>query len=76
MNSSNKPNTHSRCQGPQNPLANGAFAGGLGRRSFMRFGLAGFANLSLPGMLKLRAASSAPRQERKKSVIMVWQPGG
>ena len=76
MNSSNKPNTHSRCQGPQNPLANGAFAGGLGRRSFMRFGLAGFANLSLPGMLKLRAASSALRQERKKSVIMVWQPGG
>src|SRR6185369_10604153 len=40
-------------------------------------GLAGFATLSLPGILKLRSAASpaAPSSE-KKAVIMVWQPGG
>ncbi|NNE00001.1 MAG: DUF1501 domain-containing protein [Pirellulaceae bacterium] len=61
------------------------------RRSFMRFGIAGFTSLSLPGMLRLRAASaeqssaeqssaanSDPEQssEKKTAVIMVWKPGG
>lgn len=45
------------------------------RRGFMKMGLAGFASLSLPGMLRLRAASPAPDNE-KTAVIMVWKPGG
>ena len=51
-----------------------------GRRSFMKFGLAGFASLSLPGLNRLRAeeplGSSVGPTKRRKSVIMVWQPGG
>lgn len=51
--------------------------GSHGRRSFMKLGIAGFASLSLPGMLRLRAAApSVGGQGRKTSVIMVWQPGG
>jgi hypothetical protein len=42
----------------------------------MRMGLAGFASLSLPGVMRLRAASAATAGRRKTAVIMVWQPGG
>ena len=45
------------------------------RRGFMKMGLAGFATLSLPGMLRLRAESPAAGRE-KTAVIMVWKPGG
>lgn len=52
------------------------------RRAFLQTGLAGFATLSLPGILRLQAQNAlmaadggtAPRQ--KNAVIMVWQPGG
>ncbi|MCA9023626.1 MAG: DUF1501 domain-containing protein [Planctomycetaceae bacterium] len=45
------------------------------RRGFLRMGLAGFASLSLPGVLRLRADS--PEQSRERTaVIMVWKPGG
>ncbi len=47
-----------------------------GRRGFMRFGIAGFASLSLPGMLRLRAASELEPGSEKKAVILVWKPGG
>src|SRR5690349_15849804 len=65
------------CSGPS------AF-GHAGRRGFLRMGLAGFASLSLPGLLRLRAAAPASggtnangKADRQKSaVIMVWQPGG
>ncbi|KAA5541848.1 DUF1501 domain-containing protein [Roseiconus nitratireducens] len=58
------------CPGPSgDPLQRGT------RRSFMRMGIAGFASLSLPGMLRLRAASPTA-QQAKTAVIMVWQPGG
>ncbi|QDT33512.1 hypothetical protein Mal48_27650 [Thalassoglobus polymorphus] len=46
------------------------------RRSFMKMGIAGFASLSLPGMLRLRAESPSPQKDKKTAVIMVWQPGG
>jgi len=46
------------------------------RRGFLRMGLAGFASLSLPGILRLQAESPAKKQKEKKAVIMVWQPGG
>lgn len=43
----------------------------------MQLGLAGFASLNLPGILKLQAASDSVAPARKKNaVIMVWQPGG
>jgi hypothetical protein len=63
-----------RCPGPV-PFGPG------GRRAFLQTGLAGFATLSLPGILRLRespsaqAASIAPRKANN-AVIMVWQPGG
>lgn len=61
-------------------ICHGPGSAGVGsRRSFLQTGLAGFAALSLPGLLRVRAAqaaespgTSAPR----KAVIMVWQPGG
>ncbi|MGB0595474.1 MAG: DUF1501 domain-containing protein [Rubripirellula sp.] len=46
------------------------------RRSFMRFGVAGFTSLSLPGVLRLRADSPLPESKRRKAVILVWKPGG
>ncbi len=53
--------------------------GPTGRRSFLQTGLAGFASLSLPGILKLRslqANDSASANREKTAVIMVWKPGG
>lgn len=58
--------------------------GSGGRRGFLRMGLAGFASLSLPGILRLQAAAAQARQaagettaaREKTAVIMVWQPGG
>ncbi len=52
------------CPGPQT------------RRGFMRLGLAGFASLSLPGLLRLRASGAEPAAGPKSAVIMVWKPGG
>ena len=52
------------------------------RRTFLQAGLAGFATLSLPHLMKLQAQSSlyandATKANREKTaVIMVWQPGG
>lgn len=49
--------------------------GPASRRGFMRMGLAGFASLSLPGLLRLRAETPAD-DSRRSAVIMVWKPGG
>jgi hypothetical protein len=52
------------------------------RRGFLQAGLAGFATLSLPGILRLqaqnelRASEQATGNRQKNAVIMVWQPGG
>jgi hypothetical protein len=60
----------------------GPWSGAANRRSFLQAGLAGFATLSLPGILKLQALSRArasevtPAGRDKTAVIMVWQPGG
>jgi uncharacterized protein (DUF1501 family) len=51
-------------------------AGPVSRRSFMQFGLAGMATLSWPGLFKLRAANAALPKGERKSIIMVWLPGG
>jgi len=56
--------------------------GASGRRGFMRMGLGGFASLSLPGLLRLQAASARAEEtggkptSEKSAVIMVWKPGG
>ncbi len=53
------------------------------RRGFMKMGIAGFASLSLPGVMRLRAASPLesnvggdPTHREKTAIIMVWKPGG
>ena len=52
------------------------------RRGFLQAGLAGFATLSLPGILRLQAQNALHASEtgssnrEKNAVIMVWQPGG
>ncbi len=51
-------------------------AGPLSRRGFMRVGLAGFAALSWPGLLRLRAENALKAPQEKTAIIMVWLPGG
>ncbi len=58
-----------RCRGPLVP-------GFLDRRQFMTFGLTGFASLSWPGLLRLRADNAIKPNQEKTAVILVWLPGG
>jgi hypothetical protein len=51
-------------------------AGPADRRHFLQAGLAGFAGLSLPGMLRLRAEHPTGVTPSSTAVIMVWLPGG
>ncbi len=51
-------------------------AGPLNRRGFMRIGLTGFATLSWPGLLRLRAENALKSAHEKTAIIMVWLPGG
>lgn len=68
------PSAPVRCPGPS----------GLGvadRRAFLKTGLAGFASLNLPSILRMQAQSRLHAAEttspsEKTAVIMVWQPGG
>ena len=53
-----------------------ACAGPLSRRGFMRIGLTGFATLSWPGLLRLRAENAGKPASERTAVIMVWLPGG
>ena len=46
------------------------------RREFLRVGLAGFGTLSLPGLLRLRAAAATPSAKNRTAVIIVWLRGG
>jgi uncharacterized protein (DUF1501 family) len=48
----------------------------MSRRGFMQIGLSGFAAMSLPGLLKLRAAAAAETSREKTAVILVWLRGG
>ena len=51
-------------------------AGPLNRRGFMQIGLTGFASLSLPGLLRLRAENALKPKQEKTAIIMVWLIGG
>lgn len=42
----------------------------------MQIGLAGFASLGWPGLLKLRAENALKPASERTAVIMVWLPGG
>ncbi len=42
----------------------------------MNIGLTGFASLSLPGLLRIRAEAGIKPAGEKTAVIMVWLPGG
>lgn len=53
--------------------------GPIERREFLRIGLTGFASLSLPGLLNLRANAASPAPTASKqntAVILVWLRGG
>lgn len=69
-----------RCPGPV--ALNAAHRSFSERRNFLQMGLAGFAGLSLPTILKLQAQSQLQASEstgsshEKTAVIMVWKPGG
>lgn len=49
---------------------------GLPRREFLRLGLMGGGGLTLPGLLRLRAATAATREPTRTAIIVVWLPGG
>jgi uncharacterized protein (DUF1501 family) len=59
-----------------NPVA--ACRGSVRRREFLRFGAAGFAALSLPGLFRLRAeaADAAATANERTALIVVWLHGG
>jgi uncharacterized protein (DUF1501 family) len=46
------------------------------RRCFMKIGLSGIASLTLPGLLKMRAMAGEASATQRRSIIMVWLPGG
>jgi hypothetical protein len=50
--------------------------GRWGRREFLRFGLAGLGGLSLPGLLRLRAAAGPTRPRADTALLVVWLHGG
>src|SRR5690242_557172 len=52
------------------------YCDGFSRRSFLRVGTLGAAGLTLPGLLRLRAAASPARGRPCRSVIMVMMSGG
>ena len=75
MSRSHKHSADGICRGPG--IGNSA-----SRRSFLQTGLAGFASVSLPYLLKLRsenplyAGDPTGAKREKTAVIMVWKPGG
>src|SRR4051812_27105242 len=48
----------------------------MSRRGFMQTGLTAFATLTWPGLLRLRAENALKPKQERKSIIMVWLPGG
>jgi uncharacterized protein (DUF1501 family) len=53
-----------------------AGSGHWGRREFLRFGLAGLGGLTLPGLLRLRAAARPNHRREDTALLVVWLHGG
>src|SRR5579871_4830457 len=49
---------------------------GISRRSFLKVGSLAIGGLTLPGLLRLRAADPATSGRPRRSVILIWQAGG
>lgn len=64
MSSNHHPTRPQICPGP------------IPRREFLRVGLSGFASLSLPGLLQIRARAGNEKPAQKTAVILVWLRGG
>jgi uncharacterized protein (DUF1501 family) len=62
------------CRSPLQPAAADLIRVGS-RRWFLQTGLAGLAGLSLPDLLRCRAAGASPSATRK-AVILIWLSGG
>jgi len=52
----------------------GRYCDGLSRRSFLQLGVAGLANVTLPQLLRAKAAS--PQAKKDTAVILIWLDGG
>jgi hypothetical protein len=50
--------------------------GTLGRRAFLRAGLAGLCSLSLPDLLRLQAAAADSSRHSSRSILVLWLWGG
>jgi hypothetical protein len=50
--------------------------GPWGRRELLRFGLAGLGGLTLPGLLRLRAAARPTHPRQDTALLVVWLHGG
>jgi uncharacterized protein (DUF1501 family) len=48
----------------------------MNRRDLLQFGLSGFASVSMPALMRLRAASSPSTSNMRTAVIIVWLRGG
>ena len=48
----------------------------MSRRGFMQIGLGGFASLSWPGLMRLRAENALKPPQERTAVILVWLIGG
>jgi uncharacterized protein (DUF1501 family) len=55
---------HRKCYGPAH------------RREFLRFGMAGLAGLTLPGLFRLRAETKPNRPATNTALLVVWLHGG
>ena len=71
------------CNVPENPKFNQPrpCPGPIPRREFLRVGLSGFASLSLPALLQLRARAAAQQgsvtsRPSSTAIILVWLRGG
>ncbi|MBI3837919.1 MAG: DUF1501 domain-containing protein [Planctomycetia bacterium] len=48
----------------------------MGRREFLRCGIAGLTSLTLPALLKLRAEAPVPGARERTALVVVWLHGG
>ena len=52
------------------------YCDGISRRSFVQLGIAGMANLGLPGVLRAKRLSAEQNRRQNTSAILIWLDGG